>query len=165
MTPQPHPLPPFSCTYVFSLLITSSLLLLSLSLLLLLLLLFSLLLCGVFLCLCCVAVCLWCGVFGCAVCVCVCVCSCVDSSRIRVSIQKDTRRRDALEAHRKLPLDSCPINVLRNGREQHIPDSSNHSLYLLDRCSSPGIPRGNQVKNRDEERTMRTDKKKTNRKT
>ena len=53
----------------------------------------------------------------------------------------------ASEAHRKKPVEILPISSLRRGRERHVPDSSNHSRYLiklLNSSSPEGHCGGNQ---------------------
>ena len=42
----------------------------------------------------------------------------------------------SLQRFTKEPLGPFPFSSLRIGREQHVPDSSNHSLYLMKLLSS-----------------------------
>ena len=93
------------------------------------------------LCVCVVCGVVWCGVVWCVVvCVvlCVVVCGvahwknpCADSKRPRVCIQNVPvyagTTRTCVSTRTPWIL---PIQGLRTGREQHVPDSSNHSLYL-----------------------------------
>ena len=47
-----------------------------------------------------------------------------------------------LQRFTKETLGSFPFSSLRIGREQHVPDSSNHSPYLM-KLSSSSYPEGN----------------------